>query len=45
MKQDIDAMKAEGIPEHIIAGIFAEKGPTVEELIKEIMGEMGGANE
>ena len=45
MKQDIDAMRAEGIPEHIIAGIFAEKGPTVEELIKEIMGEMGGANE
>ena len=31
-------MKAKGIPDEIIAGIFADKAPTVEELLGEMMG-------
>ena len=37
--QDIETMKAKGIKEEIIMGIFAEKAPTVEELIAGVMEE------
>lgn len=37
IKQDIDAMKAKGIPETIISGIFAQKPPTVEELLADMI--------
>ena len=40
-KQDIDTMKAKGIPDTIISGIFAEKAPTVEEILAEL-GEIIG---
>lgn len=44
IKQDIDTMEAKGIPREIIMGIFAEKAPTVEELIEGITTEgMGGS--
>ena len=35
--QDINKMEKSGVPSTVIAGIFAEKGPSVEELLKEIM--------
>ena len=37
IKQDTDKMEAYGIPKSVIAGIFAEKGPSVEEILKELM--------
>ena len=37
IKTDMDTMKAKGIPEEIIAGIFAEKAPTVAEILGEVM--------
>ena len=42
IKQDIETMRAKGIPDEIIFGIFAEKAPTVEELIEGIKEGMGG---
>ena len=44
--QDIETMKAKNIPETIIAGIYAEKPPTTDEILQEI-GEIlgiGGTN-
>ena len=37
IKTDMDTMEAKGIPKEIIAGIFAEKAATVEEILGEIM--------
>lgn len=34
--QDIETMKAKGIPETLIAGIYAEKPPTAEDILEEI---------
>ena len=34
--QDIETMKAKNIPETIIAGIYAEKPPTTDEILQEI---------
>ena len=36
-------MKQKGIPDEIIAGIFAEKAPTVEEILGDVLG-TGGTN-
>lgn len=41
LKNDMDIMKAKGIPETMIAGFFAEKGITAEEILMEI-GEIIG---
>ena len=40
VKTDMDMMKEKGIPEEIVAGIFAEKAPTVAEILGEMIGGM-----
>lgn len=36
IRQDNDKMEAYGIPKAVIAGVYAQKGPTVEEILAEI---------